>query len=66
MITRKELNYVNAWSSKVPFPGISYCEQTMEKLQVTIKIKEALKEPNRSENSEELETFVKGLINSGK
>ena len=38
MITRKELNYVNAWSSKVPFPGISYCEQTMEKLQKSFNL----------------------------
>lgn len=32
MITRKELNYVNAWSTKAPYPGIDYAEKAAEKL----------------------------------
>ncbi len=32
MITTKELNYVNTWSSKAPYPGIDYAEKTAEKL----------------------------------
>ena len=55
----------NGYSDMV-LMSVELYEQTMAKLQVAIKINEALKEPNRSENSEELETFVKGLINSGK
>lgn len=55
----------NGYSDMV-LMSVELYEQTMAKLQVAIKINEALKDPNRSENSEELETFVKGLINSGK
>ena len=55
----------NGYSDMV-LMSVELYEQTMAKLQVAIKINEALKDPNRSDNSEELETFVKGLINSGK
>lgn len=32
MITLKELNYVNVWSTKAPYPGIDYAEKAAEKL----------------------------------
>ena len=32
MITGKELKYVTYWSSKTPYPGVAYAEQTAEKL----------------------------------
>lgn len=32
MISRKELNYVDAWENKVPYPGADYSEQTMDDL----------------------------------
>lgn len=55
----------NGYSDMV-LMSVELYEQTMAKLQVAIKINEALNDPNRSDNSEELETFVKGLINDGK
>ena len=36
MITRKELGYVSIWASKVPYPGMAYAEQAMEKLKVAL------------------------------
>lgn len=32
MITLRELEYVNGWARKVPYPGIEYAEKTAEKL----------------------------------
>ncbi|MDD3340680.1 MAG: hypothetical protein PHN72_00550 [Bacilli bacterium] len=32
MITRKELGFINKWANKVPYPGIDYCEKTLDKL----------------------------------
>ena len=32
MITKKELGYVNLWSNRVPYPGINYCEEVMDKV----------------------------------
>ena len=32
MITTKELGYVSSWATKVPYPGIEYSEQAVEKL----------------------------------
>ena len=55
----------NGYSDMV-LMSVELYEQTMAKLQVAIKINEALNDPNRSDNSEELETFIKGLINDGK
>lgn len=59
MITRKELNYVNDWAKKVPFPGISYCEQTMEKLKRSFKLYQSeyldVKHTISFSNNEEIE-----------
>ena len=38
MITIKELNYVDRWANRVPYPGDSYCEIAMEKLQQNLKL----------------------------
>ena len=32
MITKKELGFINQWANKVPYPGIDYCEETVNKL----------------------------------
>ena len=32
MITKKELGYVNLWANRVPYPGINYCEEVMDKV----------------------------------
>ena len=33
MISKKELQYVNAWESKAPFPGTDYAKETLEQMQ---------------------------------
>lgn len=33
MISKKELEYVNIWANKVPYPGREYCEEAMDKLE---------------------------------
>ncbi|MBO4667659.1 MAG: hypothetical protein J5666_06000 [Bacilli bacterium] len=33
MISKKELQYVNAWESKAPFPGTDYAKATLEQMQ---------------------------------
>ena len=32
MITRKEMEYVNDWPNKIPYPGEEYCVKTLQKL----------------------------------
>ncbi len=36
MITRKELDYVSCWASKVPYPGRKYAEEALENLAISI------------------------------
>lgn len=38
MITRKELGYVNTWANKVPYPGMDYCEEVVDKLKVSFNL----------------------------
>lgn len=38
MITRKELEYVGQWARRVPYPGDTYAEETMEKLKIAEKL----------------------------
>ncbi len=38
MITKKELDYVNVWASKVPFPGEEYCHEAAEKLKQSFNL----------------------------
>lgn len=37
MITQRELQYVNSWARKAPYPGIDYAEKTAEKLVIAYK-----------------------------
>ena len=38
MITRKELEYVNVWAKKTPFPGNDYSEAALEKLKTAFNL----------------------------
>ena len=38
MITRKELDYVNVWARKVPFPGQEYCHEAAQKLKESFEL----------------------------
>ena len=38
MITRKELGFVNIWANKVPYPGMDYCTEVVEKLKASFKL----------------------------
>jgi hypothetical protein len=38
MITKKELNYVDTWANRVPYPGTNYCEEALDKLTENLKL----------------------------
>lgn len=55
----------NGYSDMV-IMSVELYEETMEKLQEAILLNEALNDPNRNENKIELNSFIKGIIKSGK
>lgn len=63
MITKKELDYVNSWAKKVPYPGYDYCELAMLKLKESLELfkeKYANRKYNISfSNQEEIEFEIK-------
>ena len=38
MISRKELGYVGLWANRVPYPGDTYCEESMKKLKQAFEL----------------------------
>lgn len=38
MITKKELGFINLWANKVPYPGMDYCAETVNKLKQNLEL----------------------------
>lgn len=62
MITRKELEYVNTWARKTPYPGNDYSEEALEKLRTAYNLFNEIYKGNKYNiilsNNEELDLQI--------